>query len=200
MKMLTAQRPIQYMGRVYNPGEQLPAHDGKMLTAWLNAGSATWTDSDGSAPEAGQPAPGPVATPGEKAAKILESMGVAITDDAGDFVGAECLMDQIRAAMDAAPKTGATSDDNGQGTTDHAGAETATESGAQPATGTESGVETVATHLDAGQLVTMKKADLEKLAGDMGVDISEAKNNGERAKLLAAVPVEAPKQETGGAQ
>ena len=54
-------------------------------------------------------------------------------------------------------------------------------------------------HLDAEQLATMKKADLEKLADQLGVDISGAKNNKERAELIAAVPVQAPAHETGGA-
>ena len=42
--------------------------------------------------------------------------------------------------------------------------------------------------------------DLEKLADQLGVDISGAKNNKERAELIAAVPVQAPANETGGAQ
>ena len=55
-------------------------------------------------------------------------------------------------------------------------------------------------HLDAEQLATMKKADLEKLADQLGVDISSAKNNKERAELSAAAPVQAPANETGGAR
>ena len=55
-------------------------------------------------------------------------------------------------------------------------------------------------HLDAEQLATMKKADLEKLADQLGVDISSAKNNKERAELIAAAPVQAPANETGGAR
>ena len=53
-------------------------------------------------------------------------------------------------------------------------------------------------HLDAEQLATMKKAELEKLADQLGVDISGAKNNKERAELIAAAPVQAPANETGG--
>ena len=60
--------------------------------------------------------------------------------------------------------------------------------------------EMVEGHLDAEQLATMKKADLEKLADQLGVDISGAKNNKERAELIAAVPVQAPANETGGAR
>lgn len=60
--------------------------------------------------------------------------------------------------------------------------------------------EMVEGHLDAEQLATMKKAELEQLAADMGVDISNAKNNRERAELIAAVPVQAPAKEAGSAQ
>lgn len=55
-------------------------------------------------------------------------------------------------------------------------------------------------HLDLEQLATMKKADLVDLADKMGVDISAAKNNAERAALIAAVTVQAPVDEDGGAQ
>ena len=60
--------------------------------------------------------------------------------------------------------------------------------------------EMVEGHLDAEQLATMKKADLEKLADQLGVDISGAKNNKERAELIAAAPVQSPANETGGAR
>uniref|UniRef100_A0AAU8B5Q8 Mu-like prophage FluMu N-terminal domain-containing protein n=1 Tax=Dulem virus 34 TaxID=3145752 RepID=A0AAU8B5Q8_9CAUD len=55
-------------------------------------------------------------------------------------------------------------------------------------------------HLDPEQLATMKKADLADLADKLGVDISAAKNNAERAALIAAVTVQAPADENGGAQ
>lgn len=55
-------------------------------------------------------------------------------------------------------------------------------------------------HLDPEQLATMKKDAIEKLAAQLGVDISKAKNNQERATLIAAVTVQAPVEETGGAQ
>lgn len=60
--------------------------------------------------------------------------------------------------------------------------------------------EMVEGHLDAEQLATMKKAELEQLAADLGVDISNAKNNRERAEMIAAVPVQAPAKEAGSAQ
>lgn len=31
MKRLLANRPIQYMGRTYDRGETIPAHDGRMV-------------------------------------------------------------------------------------------------------------------------------------------------------------------------
>ena len=43
MKKLIAQRPILYMGRTYERGNTLPAHDSKMVAAWLRAGSAAWS-------------------------------------------------------------------------------------------------------------------------------------------------------------
>ena len=60
--------------------------------------------------------------------------------------------------------------------------------------------EMVEGHLDAEQLATMKKTELEQLAADLGVDISNAKNNRERAELIAAVPVQPPAKEAGSAQ
>lgn len=52
------------------------------------------------------------------------------------------------------------------------------------------------TDLDAEALAKMKKTDLEDLAAKLGVDISEAKNNDERAALITVVTV----QEIGSAQ
>lgn len=77
--------------------------------------------------------------------------------------------------------------------------------GQSGATAPESGenggaTELVDGHLDPEQLATMKKDALEKLAAQLGVDISKAKNNQERAALIAAVTVQAPVDETGGAR
>lgn len=49
-------------------------------------------------------------------------------------------------------------------------------------------------HLDAEQLATMKKADLEKLADQLGVDISSAKNNKERAGADRSGPRSGPRK------
>ena len=126
MERLRATRPVLYQGRMYEPGEALPASDARMVEAWLEAGSAEMAPLPTAEPPA-PPANDPPAPP------------------AND----------------------------------------------QPM---------VEGHLDPEQLAKWSKADLEKLAGDMGVDISGAKNNAERAALIAAVPVQAPANENGGAQ
>lgn len=43
MKALTAKRAVLYQGRMYEPGDTLPAGDSKMVEAWLQAESAEWT-------------------------------------------------------------------------------------------------------------------------------------------------------------
>ena len=143
MKRLIAKRPVLYLGRMYAPGDALPANDGNMVTAWLNAKSAAW---------AGQEAE-------ERRQEAQEEAGRA------------------------------------DGYTDGKGQENAPE-------GTEERreAETVEGHLDPDQLAAMKKADLKKLAEQMGVDISGAKNNKERAELIAAATVQAPANEAGSAQ
>ncbi len=66
----------------------------------------------------------------------------------------------------------------------------------QPATkGVDSQMGLVAVHLDAATLSKLKTEDLEKLAADLGVDISGAKTNTERAELIAAMEVLIPKIE-----
>ena len=58
-------------------------------------------------------------------------------------------------------------------------------------------------HLDAAKLERMKKEDLLDLAAKLGVDVSAAKNQQERAQLIAAAEVQAtanPQENDGGAQ
>lgn len=136
MKKLIAKRPVLYLGRMYDPGDTLPANDQRMVTAWLNAKSAEWS--------------------GQEAQE---------SDEQAD--GSQGNQEQ---------NEGQKAKENGQ----------------------EEGM--VEDHLDADQLATMKKAELEQLAADLGVDISGAKNNRERAELIAAVPVQAPAKEAGSAQ
>ena len=159
-KRLIAARPIQYMGRTYNRGDILPAHDPKMTDAWLKHKSAKWenttpkTDATSEAPAQG--AVDPIAT---HALQVLDGMGVKITDDAGEFCGEEELINRITSAVAGEPNPP---------------------------------VALVAAHLDAEGLATMKTECLVKLAEDLGVDLSGAKNNNERAALIAKVEVLIP--------
>ena len=51
MKKLIAKRSVLYQNRMYNPGEALPAADGRMTEAWLRAGSAVWQEDIPPAPD-----------------------------------------------------------------------------------------------------------------------------------------------------
>lgn len=52
-------------------------------------------------------------------------------------------------------------------------------------------------HFTRESLMLMRRPDMEKLAGDLGVDVSRCKNKGDVADLLVEVEVEAA-AETGG--
>ena len=143
MKKLIAKRPVLYLGRMYDPGDTLPANDQRMVTAWLNARSAAWSGQE----------------PQESRQEAQESDKQT---------------------------------DGSQGNQEQNEGQEAKENGQE--------AEMVEGHLDAEQLATMKKAELEKLADQLGVDISSAKNNKERAELIAASPVQTPENETGGAR
>lgn len=181
MKKLIAQRPIQYMGRTYERGEAIPAQDPKMVAAWLKANSAAWTDTD--VEDAARAAIREAARRSrvnDQAAEAIRAMGVTIEDTAGEFVGTSSMEEQIRALC--APGGLQNGGGTGEGQ-DHTDGENNAQGGGAPAMLTG--------HLDAADLEKWKKADLEKLAEDMGVDISRAKNNAERAAILAAVEVQA---------
>lgn len=123
MKALTAKRAVLYQGRMYEPGDALPAGDSKMVEAWLQAESAEWTGEDQKPAQEGQ-----------------EIQGAA------------------------------------EGTLD-----------------------VVDGHLTREGLETMTKANLEKLAKDMGVEIPGGATKALIIERLAAVTVEAPAPD-GGAQ
>lgn len=146
MVKLTAKRPVLYQGRMYEPGDTLPAYDTRMVEAWLEADTAEMTDAEE------QPAKAP--TDGQGAAQEPQN-----TQD------------------DQEP---------GQGEND-----------AEPPQEPEQAPAMVEGHLDPKQLATMKKDALEKLADQLGVDISAAKNNAERAAILSAVIVQALWMKTG---
>ena len=203
MKKLIAQRPIQYMGRTYERGEAIPAQDPKMVAAWLKANSAAWTDTD--VEDAARAAIREAARRSrvnDQAAEAIRAMGVTIEDTAGEFVGTSSMEEQIRAlcAPGGLQNGGGTGEgqDHGDGGNNAQGGQNAPGEGEN---GQGGGAPAMLTgHLDAADLEKWKKADLEKLAEDMGVDISRAKNNAERAAILAAVEVQAPANdpENGG--
>ena len=203
MKKLIAQRPIQYMGRTYERGEAIPAQDPKMVAAWLKANSAAWTGTD--VEDAARAAIREAARRSrvnDQAAEAIRAMGVTVEDTAGEFVGASSMEEQIRAlfAPGGLQNGGGTGEgqDHGDGGNAAQGGQNAPGEGEN---GQGGGAPTMLTgHLDAADLEKWKKADLEKLAEDMGVDISRAKNNAERAAILAAVEVQAPANdpENGG--
>ena len=181
MKKLIAQRPVLYLGRTYERGAVLPAHDPRIVEAWLRANSAVWsdTDMDGFVSAVVQEA-ARRSKVNDLAAEVIRAMGVDIEDGAGEFVGVSSLTEQLRAlfAPDSRPGEGET----GQGS---------------EAPARQTG------RLDVDDLEKWKKADLEKLAEDMGVDISSARTNAERAAILAAAEVQAPADppdDTGGGQ
>lgn len=184
MKKLIARRPIQYMGRTYKCGETVPTENSQMVEAWLRANSAVWTDTDmeGFVSSVIQEA-ARRSKVNDMAAEAIRTMGVAIEDDAGEFVGVSSLTEQLRALF--APEN--LPDTSGEGETGQG-----SEAASQPAG-----------RLDAEDLEKWKKADLEKLAEAMGVDISKARSNAERAAILAAAEVQVPADppdDTGGGQ
>lgn len=194
MKKLIAQRPIQYMGRTYERGEAIPAQDPKMVAAWLKANSAAWTGTD--VEDAARAAIREAARRSrvnDQAAEAIRAMGVTIEDTAGEFVGASSMEEQIRAlfAPGGLQNGGGTGErqDHGDGGNTAQGGQNAPGEGEN---GQGGGAPAVLTgHLDAAQLERMKKEDLLDLAAKLGVDVSAAKNQQERAQLIAAAEVQA---------
>lgn len=194
MKKLIAQRPIQYMGRTYERGEAIPAQDPKMVAAWLKANSAAWTGTD--VEDAARAAIREAARRSrvnDQAAEAIRAMGVTIEDTAGEFVGASSMEEQIRAlfAPGGLQNGGGTGEgqDHGDGGNASQGGQNAPGEGEN---GQGGGAPAMLTgHLDAAKLERMKKEDLLDLAAKLGVDVSAAKNQQERAQLIAAAEVQA---------
>lgn len=194
MKKLIAQRPIQYMGRTYERGEAIPAQDPKMVAAWLKANSAAWTGTD--VEDAARAAIREAAQRSRvngQAAEAIRAMGVTIEDTAGEFVGASSMEEQIRAlfAPGGLQNGGGTGEgqDHGDGGNAAQGGQNAPGEGEN---GQGGGAPAMLTgHLDAAKLERMKKEDLLDLAAKLGVDVSAAKNQRERAQLIAAAEVQA---------
>ena len=194
MKKLIAQRPIQYMGRTYERGEAIPAQDPKMVAAWLKANSAAWTGTD--VEDAARAAIREAARRSrvnDQAAEAIRAMGVTIEDTAGEFVGASSMEEQIRAlfAPGGLQNGGGAGEglDHGDGENDAQGGQNAPGEGEN---GQGGGAPAMLTgHLDAAKLERMKKEDLLDLAAKLGVDVSAAKNQQERAQLIVAAEVQA---------
>lgn len=67
--------------------------------------------------------------------------------------------------------------------------------------GENEGGRTISGHLDPEDLADLKKADLERMATDMGLEISEAKTKADLIAVITAAEVYAPAEnENGGAQ
>lgn len=194
MKKLIAQRPIQYMGRTYERGEAIPAQDTKMVAAWLKANSAAWTGTD--VEDAARAAIREAARRSrvnDQAAEAIRAMGVTIEDTAGEFVGASSMEEQIRAlfAPGGLQNGGGTGEgqDHGDGGNAAQGGQNAPGEGEN---GQGGGAPAMLNgHLDPAKLERMKKEDLLDLAAKLGVDVSAAKNQQERAQLIAAAEVQA---------
>ena len=146
MKALTAKRAVLYQGRMYEPGDTLPAGDGKMVEAWLQAESAEWTGEDQKPAREGQ-----------------EIQGAA------------------------------------EGTQEGQGAAEDAQEGQEGQGAAEGTLDVVDGHLTREGLETMTKANLEKLAKDMGVEIPRGATKALIIERMAAVTVEAPAPD-GGAQ
>ena len=152
MKALTAKRAVLYQGRMYEPGDTLPAGDSKMVEAWLEAESAEWN--------------------GEDQEPAQEAQGEPGTDN-----------DTQEGQEDQGAAGGAQEAQEGQ---ENQGA-------------AEGTLDVVDGHLTRESLETMTKANLEKLAKDMGVEIPRGATKALIIERLAAVTVEAPAPD-GGAQ
>ena len=169
MKALTAKRAVLYQGRMYEPGDALPAGDSKMVEAWLQAESAEWTGEDQKPAQEGQEIQG-------AAEGTQEGQGAAEDAQEGQ---------EIQGAA--------------EGTREGQGAAEDAQEGQEGQGAAEGALDVVDGHLTREGLETMTKANLEKLAKDMGVEIPRGATKALIIERLAAVTVEAPAPD-GGAQ
>ena len=178
MKALTAKRAVLYQGRMYEPGDTLPAGDSKMVEAWLEAESAEWTGED---QEPAQEAQGEPGTDND-------------TQEGQEDQGA------AGGAQEAQGEPG-TDNDTQEGQEDQGAAGGAQEAqeGQENQGAAEGTLDVVDGHLTREGLETVTKANLEKLAKDMGVEIPRGATKALIIERLAAVTVEAPAPD-GGAQ
>ena len=175
MKALTAKRAVLYQGRMYEPGDALPAGDSKMVEAWLQAESAEWTGEDQKPAQEGQEIQGAA----EGTQEGQEGQGAA--EDAQEGQEGQGAAEGTQEGQE------------GQGAAEDA------QEGQEGQGAAEGTLDVVDGHLTRESLETMTKANLEKLAKDMGVEIPRGATKALIIERLAAVTVEAPAPD-GGAQ
>ena len=156
---------------MYQEGEALPGGDAKMVEAWVRNKSAEWS--------------------GENAKTAQD--GTQGTKDGQDGAkGTQDGQDGTQGAQDA--------QDGTQGTQDGQDGAKGAQDGQDGTQGTQDGG-MIAGHLDPKDLESLKKADLERMATDMGLEISEAKTKADLIAVITAAEVYAPAEnENGGAQ
>ena len=181
MKRLIAKRPILYLGRMYQEGEALPGGDAKMVDAWVRNKSAEWSGENAKTTQGAQG--GQDGTQGTQDTKGGQD-GPQGTQDGQD--GTQGTQDGTQGTQDGT-----------QGTQDGQDGTQGTQDGQD---GTQGGG-MIAGHLDPKDLEDLKKADLERMATDMGLEISKAKTKADLIAVITAAEVYAPaKNENGGAQ
>lgn len=103
-------------------------------------------------------------------------------------------------SQDNAPDAAKNTQDGAKGGQDGQDGAKGDQDGAQNTQGTKDGG-MIAGHLDPKDLEDLKKADLERMATDMGLEISKAKTKADLIAVITAAEVYAPaKNENGGAQ
>ena len=174
MKRLIAKRPILYLGRMYQEGEALPGGDAKMVDAWVRNKSAEWSGENAKTAQDG--------TQGTKDGQ----------DGAKGTQGTQDGQDGAKGTQDG--------QDGTQGTQDGQDGTQGAQDGQDGTQGAQDGG-MIAGHLDPKDLESLKKADLERMATDMGLEISEAKTKADLIAVITAAEVYAPAEnENGGAQ
>ena len=188
MKRLIAKRPILYLGRMYQEGEALPGGDAKMVDAWVRNKSAEWSGENAKTTQGAQG--------GQDGTQDTQGGQDGTQDTKGGQDGTQDGQDGTQGTQDGQDGTQGTQDgqDGTQGTQDGQDGQDGTQDGTQ-------GGGMIAGHLDPKDLEDLKKADLERMATDMGLEISKAKTKADLIAVITAAEVYAPaKNENGGAQ
>ena len=191
MKRLIAKRPILYLGRMYQEGEALPGGDAKMVDAWVRNKSAEWSGENAKTTQGAQGG-----QDGTQDTQGGQDGTQGTQDTKGGQDGTQDGQDGTQGTQDGQDGTQGTQDgqDGTQGTQDGQDGQDGTQDGTQ-------GGGMIAGHLDPKDLEDLKKADLERMATDMGLEISKAKTKADLIAVITAAEVYAPaKNENGGAQ